>query len=482
MPGFVIPNAPQTGTAAYYGFDQAEPDTLDFSILGNRRTGVLTGGLVTAPSVAAATVNVSAMTALINGVTVTTNAVSALSVGSADGSANRFDLIIARLSGSTATITLITGTADATNPVLPPTTDYLSAIGSTSVAASQKVDLSTDLVLAAIYRPAGDSNVISKLLVDKRVMVSNITLSGSGVPAAGLGVAGDAYADTSAGDPPAGGSKLYVKETTSGWRNIGAFDLASTTVPIGTTIIWPGLTPPDATTYKSANGQSLSKTTYATLYSLLKGVGATCPYGESLNDFNLPNYNNAAFIKGGATPSATTGGANSVTLTTSNMPQHDHTMAHTHTHTHTHTLNAHNHTISGTIYGGAHTHYVTTTESYSAIRANGFVTQTSGLSSGGNGGFQLVENANNEILTTYTYAGAHNQAFAASESAGSFDPNHSHSYSLTASDNSTNTSAASTATTSAASVSNTGYAGQVTPTAINTLPFHYTVTFYIKVL
>ena len=415
MPGFVIPNAPQTGTAAYYGFDQAEPDTLDFSILGNRRTGVLTGGLVTAPSVAAATVNVSAMTAL-------------------------------------------------------------SAIGSTSVAASQKVDLSTDLVLAAIYRPAGDSNVISKLLVDKRVMVSNITLSGSGVPAAGLGVAGDAYADTSAGDPPAGGSKLYVKETTSGWRNIGAFDLATTSVPIGTTIIWPGLTPPNSSIYKSANGQSLSKTTYATLYSLLKGVGATCPYGESLNDFNLPNYNNAAFIKGGATPSATTGGANSVTLTTSNMPQHDHTLAHTHTLVHTHGLNNHTHTITGTISGGEHTHNVFT-PLHNAGYQNGVVTQTS--SSGGNDGFMVDQAAyGNHIETLGSYAGSTSYLVATSNNS-----NHSHVHSLTAFNNSGDTTAAQpSATTSAASTSNTGYAGQVTPTAINTLPFHYTVTFYIKVL
>lgn len=481
MPGFVIPNAPQTGTAAFYGFDQAEPDTLDFSILGNRRTGVLSGGQVTAPLVAAATVNVSAMSAIINGVTVTTNAVNGLSVGAADGSANRFDLIVARLTGpATATITVITGTADATNPVMPPTTDYLSAIGNTSVAANQKVDLSTDLVLAALYRPAGDSNIISKLIADKRVLVSNVNLSGSGAPAPSLGSAGDTYVDTSAGDPAAGGSKLYVKETTSGWRNIGSFAVASTSVPVGTVIIWPGLTPPDPSTFKACNGQALSKTTYSTLYSVLKGAQPTCPYGESTNDFNVPNYNNNAFLKGGATPSATTAGANSVTLTTAHMPQHSHTMSHTHTVGHQHTLNGHTHTISGSIYGGAHRHHVTTELDYAGY-TNGVVTQTSNVG-GNNTGLQTYVAPGNDVQTTGSYQGTNsNRLFATSNNENGRDPNHVHQFSLSAAENWGNTSWVD-ATTTAASTSTTGNAGTASPTAINTQPFHYTVAFYIKVL
>lgn len=55
--------------------------------------------------------------------------------------------------------------------------------------------------------------------------------------------------------------------------------------PIGTIKIWPGDTPPDF--HVLTNGQALSRTTYAKLFSV---IGVIYGNGDGVNTFNVPDY------------------------------------------------------------------------------------------------------------------------------------------------------------------------------------------------
>jgi microcystin-dependent protein len=75
------------------------------------------------------------------------------------------------------------------------------------------------------------------------------------------------------------------------------------------------------------DGSSVATATYPDLHT---AIGYA--YGGAGANFNLPNMV-GVFTKGAATQTATTGGANSKTLTVSEMPAHDHTIndpGHTH--------------------------------------------------------------------------------------------------------------------------------------------------------
>lgn len=57
-------------------------------------------------------------------------------------------------------------------------------------------------------------------------------------------------------------------------------------VPVGTTILFPSVTPP--TGFLLCNGQAVSRGTYATLFAL---VGTTFGPGDNVTTFNLPSIN-----------------------------------------------------------------------------------------------------------------------------------------------------------------------------------------------
>lgn len=57
-------------------------------------------------------------------------------------------------------------------------------------------------------------------------------------------------------------------------------------VPVGTTILFPSITPP--TGFLLCNGQAVSRGTYATLFAL---VGTTFGPGDNVTTFNLPSIN-----------------------------------------------------------------------------------------------------------------------------------------------------------------------------------------------
>ena len=76
------------------------------------------------------------------------------------------------------------------------------------------------------------------------------------------------------------------------------------------------------------DGASIATASYPDLFTALGYA-----YGGSGANFNIPNMV-GVFAKGSATQTATTGGANSLTLTESQMPTHDHSIndsGHTHT-------------------------------------------------------------------------------------------------------------------------------------------------------
>ena len=102
--------------------------------------------------------------------------------------------------------------------------------------------------------------------------------------------------------------------------------------PIGSILMWPGAAdtwPTD--NWKLCNGQAVSRTTYASLFAI---IGTTFGSGDGSTTFNLPNLlerfvvgagGENAGVTGSAYSVGDTGGANSVTLDTTQMPVHSHT-------------------------------------------------------------------------------------------------------------------------------------------------------------
>lgn len=143
MPGFTIPNAPDTDKST---LDQSEPDRVDFEILGNRRKGVVSGGAVTA--VSGNIVAVGSGTIAYEGTDYALGANGSYSLSAAPSSGNRFDLVVARFATGAVSLQTITGVASSTNPVFPALP-------------------STDIVLAAVLRRANQS-IVANDIIDKR--------------------------------------------------------------------------------------------------------------------------------------------------------------------------------------------------------------------------------------------------------------------------------------------------------------------------
>lgn len=94
------------------------------------------------------------------------------------------------------------------------------------------------------------------------------------------------------------------------------------------------------------NGQAVSRTTYAALYAV---IGTTYGAGDGSTTFNVPNLVNKTVR--GSNSLGKTGGADTVTLSTTNMPAHTHgvgTLATNNTGAHTHTVYSGYNVVSGT--------------------------------------------------------------------------------------------------------------------------------------
>jgi len=161
-------------------------------------------------------------------------------------------------------------------------------------------------------------------------------------------------------------------------------------VPTGGLLMWTGAVNVVPTGWLLCDGSEVSQTTYADLYAVIANI-----YGTPLDSANfvLPNLVDK-FVAGvgssGTYSVGTTGGADSVTLTTDQMPSHNHTAVSTSTVTDP----GHSHTYAGTTASGGsgvsarHAQPVTETTN-SATTGISVATSTA---IGNNGGGQSHEN------------------------------------------------------------------------------------------
>jgi len=215
MSGFTIPNTPDS-----FNQNQAEPDSLDFQILGNQRSGVVSGCAVST-NATAQKVTVAAGEVLINGsyypyaggiVDLTAYASPAF-----------FDVIYARVSGSTVTCYAVAPATGSTNPRFP-----------SSGSGANQVNLdTTDVVLASVYRV--DNGVVdSGAIVDKRVFVRSTTNRTLGdTVSANRGSAGDTFVNTSWTPGSTTASPFSVK-VGSTWYNLAYWTANSNISTSGT--------------------------------------------------------------------------------------------------------------------------------------------------------------------------------------------------------------------------------------------------------
>jgi microcystin-dependent protein len=111
-------------------------------------------------------------------------------------------------------------------------------------------------------------------------------------------------------------------------------------VPTGSIVMWPSVAIP--TDWRLCNGDAISRTTFATLYSL---IGTTFGVGDGTTTFNLPNYKNRMPYGADTVAVGATGGsANAIVV------------SHTHTGTTGSTSNDHIHTATSTVTDPTHNH------------------------------------------------------------------------------------------------------------------------------
>lgn len=199
MPGFTIPNTPDAANQ-----NQAEPDSLDFQIIGNQRNGIVNGMAVTPGS--AVTVAVASGEVLINGIHYTFGGNSSLTL-TTYASTNFFDIVYARVSGGTITCYVAPGVGGIGNPRYP---------------ATGQINFDTDVVLAAIWR-TGATTPTTGEITDKRVFVrSNASRINADTVSSNRGSTGDTFVNGAWSPSSNLVSPLSVK-VGSTWYNLARY-------------------------------------------------------------------------------------------------------------------------------------------------------------------------------------------------------------------------------------------------------------------
>jgi microcystin-dependent protein len=152
----------------------------------------------------------------------------------------------------------------------------------------------------------------------------------------------------------------------------GRLNSVDSLVPVGSVTTYAGSTAPDG--WLEADGSAVSRTTYARLYAV---CGTTYGPGDGSTTFNLPNLrNNVVVGSGGSYARGGTGGAATVTLTTSQIPAHDHGESASHTHTGSGTATS----------AGSHSHtYTDSSTTRTDLLAGGGTTANNGSASASTG-------------------------------------------------------------------------------------------------
>lgn len=313
---YIIPNAGSTGSPnKYVNINQAEPDSVDIEALGNTPNFIRSGGAVAYST--ANTVSVSAGIAIIGDKPYSFSANTSLTIAAATN--YRFDLVVVRLTGASAAVTLVTGADSATNPTLPKSRTVLNS--GESFNGTLHYDPATDVLLASVFRATG-TNLDTGSVVDKRVFAATpVVYTITGTPSVtSKDVVGDIVVDTTANKP-------YARLNSTWEELVTASSLRKMILPIGAVFAWPGASLPPTvggvTTCLPCNGQTFDSGTYPDLATVL---GST--YGAVVGTtYTLPNLNNDRTIVGTTTNLGQAGGANSVSLVEANIPQHKHNVS-----------------------------------------------------------------------------------------------------------------------------------------------------------
>lgn len=350
---FIIPNATDTEASNKYAvLDQAEPDSIDFEILGNDRSGVLSGcEVTTATSGGNSAVSVSSGTVCLNGSVYQVSGNPFLNVpANPTASTSRFDLVIVRVTNNVATLAVLEGNQSSTNPTYPRSLSRV--IGVTGNQALKLFNFETDVVLAAIYRQTSIGTILTSHIVDKRKSLQTpVAFQGIDAPSPTQGETGELYLRTSSISN--GESGLYVKRPSNTWVQIASTPV-DPGVPVGSVITWIAPTDPNSSVWVECNGAVVGRTgSYSSLFSVL---GTTYGAGDGSTTFNLPDLRGMFLAglptTGGSlgTPYGNTG--NEVTLSADQVPGHSHPI--NHGHTGTSSLNGTH--LHGGSDGGSHVH------------------------------------------------------------------------------------------------------------------------------
>lgn len=375
LPGYATPTATGTANAAGAATTVARSDHVHAIGTGSVQAGALAAGAVDASNVFAAGV--------VNSTALASGAVTAGKIGTAGiSAAGQF---------ATGVVDAAALAADAVTTVKIADTNVTTAkVADNAITA---VKIATDAVTSIKIQ---DTAITTAKLANLAVTTAKIADASvtQAKLAATIKTITNCTSSTRPGSP-AQGDFIYETDTNriyvwngSTWTAPGfgtavsaptapstsdhlvnkayADSLVSGGLPPGFVGMWPTTSAPSG--WLICDGTAVSRTTYSGLFA---AIGTTYGSGNGSTTFNLPDWRGRAPFGYSATDTdfnamGKTAGSKTVTLTTSNLPTHSHTLDHSHTGgttssdaSHTHSI-AHTHSSPGSTGGaGSHSHTAT---------------------------------------------------------------------------------------------------------------------------